>query len=285
MATHDSTAMATPGYGKQSAPEQLPRSAADFSHLPAREAYIASLIDHLPDGAAMDVKTLAVLQSHYGQMACRTVLNNLSTAGHLRRVRERISSKDCRWVFRTYFSRTPRSDAWWTQFLTTGEASEAGEASTSGAPDPPKERTLNRTSPTSPRTRRSPVSALPTPASPSPPPTARPSNRSPPNGWPGAPPPPSSPPLSPQASRRTASTARRPSPAAVCSTRCPPNGPARSLPPPASSSAPTAAHPAARTPSSAASAAPAVAPRRPHHPVGISPPPLFANMPPGPVRQ
>ncbi|MEU4300213.1 hypothetical protein [Kitasatospora aureofaciens] len=141
--------MATPGYGKQSAPEQLPRSAADFSHLPAREAYIASLIDHLPDGAAMDVKTLAVLQPHYGQMACRTVLNNLSTAGHLRRVRERISSKDCRWVFRTYFSRTPRSDAWWTQFLTTGEASEAGEASTSGAPDPPKERTLNRTSPTS----------------------------------------------------------------------------------------------------------------------------------------
>ncbi|MEU4584581.1 hypothetical protein AB0F92_21200 [Kitasatospora aureofaciens] len=141
--------MATPGYGKQSAPEQLPRSAADFSHLPAREAYIASLIDHLPDGAAMDVKTLTVLQPHYGQMACRTVLNNLSTAGHLRRVRERISSKDCRRVFRTYFSRTPRSDAWWTQFLTTGEASEAGEASTSGAPDPPKERTLNRTSPTS----------------------------------------------------------------------------------------------------------------------------------------
>ncbi|MFF9643983.1 hypothetical protein [Kitasatospora aureofaciens] len=141
--------MATPGYGKQSAPEQLPRSAADFSHLPAREAYIASLVDHLPDGAAMDVKTLAALQPHYGQMACRTVLNNLSTAGHLRRVRERISSKDCRWVFRTYFSRTPRSDAWWTRFLTTGEASGAGEASTSGAPDPPKERTLNRTSPTS----------------------------------------------------------------------------------------------------------------------------------------
>ncbi|MFI9361229.1 hypothetical protein ACIG5E_09220 [Kitasatospora sp. NPDC053057] len=135
--------MAAPGYGKQSAPEQLPRSAADFSHLPAREAYIASLIDHLPDGAAMDVKTLAILQPHYGQMACRTVLNNLSTAGHLRRVRERISSKDCRWVFRTYFSRTPRSNAWWTRFITTGEAS------TPGAPDPPKERTLNRTSPTS----------------------------------------------------------------------------------------------------------------------------------------
>ncbi|MFJ9841275.1 hypothetical protein ACIRYZ_12500 [Kitasatospora sp. NPDC101155] len=135
--------MAAPGYGKQSAPEQLPRSARDFSHLPAREAYLASLIDHLPDGAAMDAKTLAVLQPHYGQMAVRTALTRLSTAGHLRRVRERIDSKDCRWVFRTYFSRTPRSDAWWTHFLATGEAS------TSGAPDPPKGRTLNRTSPTS----------------------------------------------------------------------------------------------------------------------------------------
>ncbi|MBV2151903.1 hypothetical protein [Kitasatospora sp. SUK 42] len=135
--------MAAPGYGKQSAPDQLPRSAADFSHLPAREAYLASLIDHLPDGAAMDVKTLATLQPHYGQMACRTALTKLSTAGHLRRVRERLSSKDCRWVFHTYFSRTPRSDAWWARFLATGEAS------TSGAPDPPQERTLNRTSPTS----------------------------------------------------------------------------------------------------------------------------------------
>ncbi|MGW3072622.1 hypothetical protein [Kitasatospora sp. NPDC001132] len=135
--------MAAPGYGKQSAPEQLPRSATDFAHLPAREAYLASLIDHLPDGAAMDVKTLAVLQPHYGQMACRTALNRLSTAGHLRRVRERVSSKECRWVFRTYFSRTPRSDAWWTRFVMTGETS------TPAAPDPPKERTLNRTSPTS----------------------------------------------------------------------------------------------------------------------------------------
>ncbi|MFF4379559.1 hypothetical protein [Kitasatospora sp. NPDC001547] len=135
--------MASPGYGKQSAPEQLPRSATDFAHLPAREAYLASLIDHLPDGAAMDVKTLAVLQPHYGQMACRTALNRLSTAGHLRRVRERISAKDCRWVFRTYFSRTPRSDAWWTRFTMTGETS------TPTTPDPPQERTLNRTSPAS----------------------------------------------------------------------------------------------------------------------------------------
>ncbi|MGA5819680.1 hypothetical protein ACPC54_17700 [Kitasatospora sp. NPDC094028] len=135
--------MAAPGYGKQSAPDQLPPEQRDFSHLPVREAYLASLIDHLPDGAAMDVKTLAAHQPLYGQMAVRTALTNLSIAGHLRRVRERVNSKDCRWVFRTYFSRTPRSDAWWAHFIATGEAS------TPAAPDPPKERTLNRTSPTS----------------------------------------------------------------------------------------------------------------------------------------
>ncbi|MFE4518492.1 hypothetical protein ACFRMQ_30415 [Kitasatospora sp. NPDC056783] len=141
--------MAAPGYGKQSAPEQLPRSANDFAHLPAREAYLASLIDRLPDGAAMDVKTLAALQPHYGQMACRTALNNLSAAGHLRRVRERLSSKDCRWVFHTHFSRTPRSDAWWAHFIATGgdhnSDGGSGDASTPAAPDPPEERTPNRT--------------------------------------------------------------------------------------------------------------------------------------------
>ncbi len=135
--------MASPGYGKQSAPDQRPRAASDFTHLPAREAYLASLVDRLPDGAAMDVKTLAALQPHYGQMACRTALHRLSAAGHLRRVRERISSRDCRWVFRTYFSRTPRSDAWWAHFLATGEAS------TAAAPDPPEERTPDRTPPAS----------------------------------------------------------------------------------------------------------------------------------------
>ncbi|MEU3561507.1 hypothetical protein [Kitasatospora sp. NPDC006786] len=135
--------MAAPGYGKQSAPEQLPRSARDFADLPAREAYLASLIDHLPDGAAMDAKTLAVLQPHYGQMACRSALTRLSAAGHLRRVRERVGDRQCRWVFRTYFSRTPRSDGWWARFLATGETSMPA------APDPPVERTRNRTSPAS----------------------------------------------------------------------------------------------------------------------------------------
>ncbi|WP_195911102.1 hypothetical protein [Streptomyces kaniharaensis] len=129
--------MAAPGYGKKSAPGQLPQADSDFAHLPAREAYLASLIDRLPDGAAMDVKTLAAGQPHYGQMAVRTALNKLSAAGHLRRVRERVGADRTQWVFRTYFSRTPRSDTWWAEFLTTGESSTSTEI----APDPPKERT------------------------------------------------------------------------------------------------------------------------------------------------
>ncbi|MGW7579550.1 hypothetical protein ACWGKU_00775 [Kitasatospora sp. NPDC054768] len=133
--------MASPGYGKQSAPGQLPPAADDFTHLPAREAYLASLINQLPDGAAMDVKTLAAHQPLFGQMAVRSALNKLSTAGHLRRVRERVNAEHPQWVFRTYFSRTPRSDAWWNHFLATGGA---GEASTDSAPDPPEERTRNR---------------------------------------------------------------------------------------------------------------------------------------------
>ncbi|MFD9684859.1 hypothetical protein ACFWXO_03755 [Kitasatospora sp. NPDC059088] len=132
--------MASPGYGKQSAPGELPRAAADFSHLPAREAYLASFVDHLPDGAAMDVKTLAAINPLFGQMAVRTALNNLSTAGHLRRVRERVNADRPQWVFRTYFSRTPRSDAWWNHFIATGEELQAPEASTDSAPDPPEER-------------------------------------------------------------------------------------------------------------------------------------------------
>ncbi|MFE5583953.1 hypothetical protein [Kitasatospora sp. NPDC056531] len=138
--------MASPGYGKQTAPGELPPAADDFTHLPVREAYLASLINNLPDGAAMDVKTLAAYQPLFGQMAVRTALNRLSTAGHLRRVRERVSADRPQWVFRTYFSRTPRSDAWWNHFLATGEARE----STENAPDPPEERSATPLSPVSP---------------------------------------------------------------------------------------------------------------------------------------
>ncbi|MFF2148993.1 hypothetical protein [Kitasatospora sp. NPDC058190] len=139
--------MASPGYGKQTAPGELPPAADDFAHLPVREAYLASLINNLPDGAAMDVKTLAVYQPLFGQMAVRTALNNLSTAGHLRRVRERVNAERPQWVFRTYFSRTPHSDAWWNYFLATGGAPEA---STDSAPDPPEERSATPPSSVSP---------------------------------------------------------------------------------------------------------------------------------------
>ncbi|MBC2878484.1 MULTISPECIES: flagellar biosynthesis protein FlhF [Streptomyces] len=108
--------MAGPGYGKRSAPDQAPRSAGDFAHLPAREAYIAAHLDRLPDGAAMDHKTLA-RELPYGQQAVRTALRVLSEAGHLRVCRERVSAERTQWVSRTYFSRTARDDAWWSAFL------------------------------------------------------------------------------------------------------------------------------------------------------------------------
>lgn len=109
--------MARPGFGKRSAPGQAPRRADDFAHLPAREASIASYLDRLPEGAAMDVKTLAKELAAYGQQAIRTALNYLVRAGYLFRRREPVGEGRTQWVFRTYFSRTPRNDAWWKRFL------------------------------------------------------------------------------------------------------------------------------------------------------------------------
>ncbi|MFC7258851.1 hypothetical protein [Streptomyces lutosisoli] len=111
--------MANPGYGKRSAPDQLPVRAVTFGHLPAREAYVAGFLDRLPNGAAMDAKTLAKALPLYGQQAVRTALNNLSAAGHLRRVRRRAEGNETgtRWVFHTYWSRTARDNEWWARFL------------------------------------------------------------------------------------------------------------------------------------------------------------------------
>ncbi|MEU6377612.1 hypothetical protein [Streptomyces sp. NPDC046909] len=112
---------ANPGYGKKSAPDQEPRSGRDFAHLPSREASIATYIDRLDDGADISVKTLAKHVS-YGQCAIGTALNNLSAAGHLRRVRRPVTVDGCpRWVWHTFFSRTARDDVWWDTFL-AGEA-------------------------------------------------------------------------------------------------------------------------------------------------------------------
>ncbi|WP_406285045.1 MarR family transcriptional regulator [Embleya sp. NBC_00896] len=110
--------MANPGYGKRVVPDQPPRRRHDFAHLPEREAYIAAYVDRLPDGAAMDVKTLAKSLPRYGQQAVRSALTALSAAGHLRRVREAVGGDQTRWVYRTYFSRTACDDTWWAHFLT-----------------------------------------------------------------------------------------------------------------------------------------------------------------------
>ncbi|WP_143688517.1 hypothetical protein [Streptomyces barkulensis] len=112
--------MAAPGYGKRSAPGQLPRKRSDFEHLPPREASVAAHIDRLPDGAAIDTKTLARELPAYGQQAVRSALNALSRAGHLRRMRETVGEGRTQWVYRTYFSRTARDDAWWGAFLREG---------------------------------------------------------------------------------------------------------------------------------------------------------------------
>ena len=131
MATHElihlepspNHPMANPGYGKRAVPQQLPPTADDFAHLDVREASIAVLIDMLVDGAVVSGKALAAAHPLYGQAACLTALNTLSEKGHLRRVRERLDGADgsCRWVTRTYFSRTAHDDAWWQAFCATGD--------------------------------------------------------------------------------------------------------------------------------------------------------------------
>ncbi|MGA5449663.1 hypothetical protein ACPCVO_23740 [Streptomyces umbrinus] len=109
--------MANPGYGKKSAPGQEPRTGRDFVHLPTREASIAGYLDRLDDEADMSIKTLAK-HLPYGQCAIGTALNNLSAAGHVRRVRRPVTVDGCpRWVWHTFFSRTARDDAWWGSFL------------------------------------------------------------------------------------------------------------------------------------------------------------------------
>ncbi|CAO0833339.1 MarR family transcriptional regulator OS=Streptomyces microflavus OX=1919 GN=Smic_46600 PE=4 SV=1 [Streptomyces microflavus] len=126
--------MAKPGYGKRSAPNQLPRTRADFALLPARERYVAGFVDHLPEGAAMSVKQLAKQLPLYGQQAISSALTALSVAGHLRRVRCALGAGDeTRWVFRTFWSRTAHDNEWWQAYLTAENTTQAD----SSAPDTP----------------------------------------------------------------------------------------------------------------------------------------------------
>ncbi|MFI6960448.1 MarR family transcriptional regulator [Streptomyces sp. NPDC050255] len=117
-------AKANPSYGKRTASEQRPPSAADFALLPERERYVAGYIDRLPDGSAMDVKSLAKALPLYGQMAVGSALRALSAAGHLRRVRCQVvdAESQSRWVTRTFWSRTSRDSEWWNAFAQAGGA-------------------------------------------------------------------------------------------------------------------------------------------------------------------
>ncbi|MFI1503346.1 MarR family transcriptional regulator [Streptomyces sp. NPDC020597] len=161
---------ANPGYGKRTVPAEpgtSSRVAADFSHLPAREAYIAAFIDRLPDGAAMDIKSLAKVLPLHGQQAVSSALTALSRAGHLHRARGLAATGDegTRWVFRTYWSRTARDDAWWAAFLGGGEA--LGTAKEGAVPAPPVNPTPDRTTPSADAsTAPASVAAAPAPAEP-----------------------------------------------------------------------------------------------------------------------
>lgn len=200
--------MAKTGYGKRSVPDRSPARADAFALLPARERYVAGFVDHLPDGASMDVKSLAKQLPLYGQQAVGSALRALSVAGHLRRVRCLVGEgEQVRWVFRTFWSRTARDNEWWGTHLAAwgGESSPVVPAATppSGAPaeEPPtapavpQQRTPEPTpapAPPAPADAPSPPiwpwpgSDAPTRVWPCPPPTARCWRRGPPSGWPGA---------------------------------------------------------------------------------------------------
>ncbi|MCX4788202.1 MarR family transcriptional regulator [Streptomyces sp. NBC_01221] len=122
-------AKAKPGYGKRCAPDQRPPRNDDFALLPERERYIAGYVDRLPDGAAMDIKSLAKNLPLYGQMAVAGALKALGVAGHLRHVRCLASGDDqVRWVTRTFWSRTAHDNEWWDAFLTAEGSGSAPEA-------------------------------------------------------------------------------------------------------------------------------------------------------------
>ncbi|WP_406485290.1 MarR family transcriptional regulator [Streptomyces sp. NBC_01563] len=122
---------AKPGYGKRSVPKQRHDGEGDFTLLPERERHIAGYVDALPEGAAMDIKSLARSQPLYGQMAVGSALRALGVAGHLRHVRCLSGEGDqVRWVTRTFWSRTAHDNEWWTAFLAAEEHHPAPQEAT-----------------------------------------------------------------------------------------------------------------------------------------------------------
>ncbi|MFB4422388.1 MarR family transcriptional regulator [Streptomyces sp. QL37] len=131
-------AKANPGYGKRSTPDQRPPRPDDFALLPERERYVAGYVDHLPDGAAMDIKSLAKSLPLYGQMAVGSALKALAVAGHLRHVRcpADAGGGQIRWITRTYWSRTARDNEWWATFLGGAPAAPAVPQQRTQEPEP-----------------------------------------------------------------------------------------------------------------------------------------------------
>ncbi|MFJ8108838.1 hypothetical protein [Streptomyces sp. NPDC096132] len=111
--------MAKTGYGKRVAADEDPHADADFAHLSPRDREIAVFVDHLHVGHAMGYKAIAAHHPRYGQQAVRTSMGRITLAGHLRWVKEHITVEDnsMRWVTRTYWSRTRRSEEWWADFV------------------------------------------------------------------------------------------------------------------------------------------------------------------------
>lgn len=159
------------GYGKQSIPGQGQPGLDDFAFLPERERYVAGYVDHLPDGAAMDIKSLAKDLPLYGQMAIGTALRALAVAGHLRRVRCRVEGDgQHRWVTLTYWSRTAHDNEWWATRFAAGNAVPEQASVPSAEPGPvpsvPRQRTAE---PPSDRPLEAGTTAHPVPKPPVPP--------------------------------------------------------------------------------------------------------------------
>ncbi|WP_329226622.1 MarR family transcriptional regulator [Streptomyces sp. NBC_01460] len=167
-------AKARPGYGKRTASGQRASQAADFALMAERERYVAGYVDRLPDGAAMDIKSLAKSLPLYGQMAVSSALKALGVAGHLRRVRCLAGEgEQVRWVSRTYWSRTARDNEWWDTFLTT----EGSHSTPRTTPTPtPGGAEGPVAAPTSPQRAPSTPTAPPEPTAPPAPPAPAPAS-------------------------------------------------------------------------------------------------------------
>lgn len=142
---------ASPGYGKRSVPDQRPPHADDFAFLPERERYIAGYVDQLPEGSAMNIKSLAKCQPLYGQMAVGSALRALGVAGHLRQARCAVGDGDnVRWVTRTFWSRTARDNEWWNTFLTAEAGHRLHQPQPAPATPPPPWAPAEPAAPTTP---------------------------------------------------------------------------------------------------------------------------------------